>query len=819
MYVTPLRICFTSSFIEEPLIILLENVLTLERKVSFVCDTIVVVTKARVVHDFTAFISTGVTQMYNLLRTLWSVREKYAADKASSLNPDEESDVSSSADSLSGRATSRASSVACRSSIETRDTPSKDTQSLTANSLMSTHGKQDTDGCTEIDRAVAPSPASHVGASASVEKQSASSLLLERSGSLRSRKSGLQERSHDIRPGAIPEFRRFFPSIPHNETIKDSFTCCYQFGASRLGKMWITQNFILFVSPMMDSRIEIKFSDVEKIEKEQKLVLLDGFYVQLKSGVSMSFSNFTSRDAAMNVIESTFQASKLLQKAATANSWVSGPLVFKTTTSENDEDKIPVVESMDALSQVETEYGNALSDFSCFGKEVITPVKVCTGKGVLDVFGVCFDDDSVLLEDYHAERKDTDQKWEPWRPTRDGGVFRGQRQFTCTTLVKAMMGKPYTYIEYQRYALFKVNGVPTLAVQFSSQVPGVMSENDEDKIPVVESMDALSQVETEYGNALSDFSCFGKEVITPVKVCTGKGVLDVFGVCFDDDSVLLEDYHAERKDTDQKWEPWRPTRDGGVFRGQRQFTCTTLVKAMMGKPYTYIEYQRYALFKVNGVPTLAVQFSSQVPGVMFGDAFRVEALVTFTQAGSGASAEVTMRVYGYVQFLKNVWVKNRILATAMGTELPEGYKKLAAMAAARMAGPPCAAPAADAAPADDGAPIRPEASSLPPFSLKPQTLLQRSVMAHGTTVLAALVVVVSLKSMWQTLFLSSVSVSKICAPARMREADDLDAVCQMMVAEWNGVLSAARPALVAIYLLLISLFCGVTLKAIALSEA
>jgi hypothetical protein len=209
-------------------------------------------------------------------------------------------------------------------------------------------------------------------------------------------------------------------------------------------------------------------------------------------------------------------------------------------------------------------------------------------------------------------------------------------------------------------------------------------ENNESKMPSVASMDAFSQVDTDYGTALSAYSCFQKEVITPVKLPVGKGVLDVFGLCFDDSSSLLEQYHTERKDTDQKWEPWRATKDGGAFRGQRQFTCTTLVKAMLNKPYTYVEYERYALFKVGDAPTLAVQFSSQVPGVMFGDAFRVEALVTFTQSGSGGRAEVTMRAYGYVQFLKSVWVKGRIMSTTMNTELPEGYSVLGKMIESRL---------------------------------------------------------------------------------------------------------------------------------------
>ncbi|KAK7195066.1 GRAM domain containing protein [Novymonas esmeraldas] len=677
MYVTPLRVCFASSFIEEPLIILLEDVLTFERKTSFVCDTVVLVTKTRVEYDFTAFISTGVTQMYNLLKTLWSVREKYAAEKASSLSPDDDSDVSSAATSESSRTVSRGSSAARVGGADFRDDQSLDPQSLSTSNCVRASGGQEPDVAAERDRAFSAVSSLQVSPPAAKERSGSAEAMLEKSLPSEKRKSTIHETGGDTRPSSAPEIRRFFPSIPPTEAVKDSFTCCYQFGASRLGKMWITQHFLLFVSPMMESRIQINFADVAKIEKEQKLVLLDGFYVKLKSGTSMSFSNFTSRDAALNVIESTFQAAKAEQKSAAEATSLSGPLVFKTTTSENDEGKMPTVASMDAFSQVETDHGTALSDFACFVKEVITPVKLCSGKSVLDVFGVCFDDGSALLEDYHTERKDTDQKWEPWRATKDGGAFRGQRQFTCTTLVKAMMGKPYAYIEYQRYALFKVSGAPTLAVQFSSQVPGVM----------------------------------------------------------------------------------------------------------------------------------------------FGDAFRVEALVTFTQAGSGAAAEVTMRVFGYVQFLKSVWVKGRILSTTMDTELPDGYKKLAAIVAARMAGQGSTSVAPASTKEVEESKADPEAAPPAAPPLRPQTVLQRSVMAYGTVALAVLVVVVSLKSAWQTFFLARVSTSVFCSAAGADNISGSNVVCSMMIAEWNGVLSAARPALVAVYLLLIALFCGVTFKTVALAVA
>ncbi|EPY32890.1 hypothetical protein STCU_02591 [Strigomonas culicis] len=203
------------------------------------------------------------------------------------------------------------------------------------------------------------------------------------------------------------------------------------------------------------------------------------------------------------------------------------------------------------------------------------------------------------------------------------------------------------------------------------------AENDISKLPTAATLNDFSSIVTQYGTALSNYTCFEKEVMAPVEMPTGKTVMDVFGMCFDDGTPLLEKYHADRKDTDQKWENWRPV-EGKSFCGQREFSCTTPVKAMMGKLYSYYEYERYALLNVGGTPTLMVQFSSQLPGVMFGTAFRSEALATFSQTGSGAEAKVTMRAFAYVQFLKSVLVKGRINSTTI-SELGEGYTKLSKM--------------------------------------------------------------------------------------------------------------------------------------------
>ncbi|CAD2221703.1 hypothetical protein AGDE_04704 [Angomonas deanei] len=333
---------------------------------------------------------------------------------------------------------------------------------------------------------------------------------------------------------------RYFPGLPKEEVLARSFRCSCATGVVRSGKLCVTDNFILFYSPMMEGGIKISFNDVSTVEKERKMTILDGLTITKKDGEFLTFTNFVSRDAAFNMLIEYLSKVKDKSQAVVGSS-DEGPLTIKTST--------------------------------------------CS--------------DSIA------------------------------------------------------------------------------------DIPPASSIDEFSSIETEYGTAFSDYSCFTKEIITPVELPTGKTVIDVFAACFDDGQPLLEKYHTERGDVDQQWENWRPIPRGKSFCGQRKFVCTTLVKAMMNKPYSFYEYQRYGFLNVNGTPTLLLQFSSQVPGVMFGESFRVEALSVFSQEGEGESAKVTMRAYCYVQFLKSVWVKGKINSTSQ-SEQSESYKKISQMIVTRL---------------------------------------------------------------------------------------------------------------------------------------
>lgn len=240
-----------------------------------------------------------------------------------------------------------------------------------------------------------------------------------------------------------------------------------------------------------------------------------------------------------------------------------------------------------------------------------------------------------------------------------------------STYFSDLLNRDATYDTIQQM-IAEVNASKTEDSPRPSSV-GQINISDMQECP---SRDSLSTVETDFGTGLSNYNCFEKPLIEPIDLPVGKTLLDVFEIGFSDSSRLLEKYHTERGDVKQVHENWRPTKDGGTCRGQRLFKCMTPVKLLFGKFYPFSEFQRYCFLSVNEVPTLMLQFSSQVTGILCGDAFRPETLIVFTQEGNGETARVHMEVYGYVQFIRDVWVKKKILKNTLDIELPEGYSRL-----------------------------------------------------------------------------------------------------------------------------------------------
>jgi hypothetical protein len=204
-----------------------------------------------------------------------------------------------------------------------------------------------------------------------------------------------------------------------------------------------------------------------------------------------------------------------------------------------------------------------------------------------------------------------------------------------------------------------------------------------DSFPRVTSLDEFSKVLTDFGTGLSPVSCFVKEISPEKDLPKGFTILDVFKELFDDETSFLDEYHEQRQDTARTWEPWRPALPGSPAAcGQRKLLCTTIIRAVFATACPFTEFQRYGFMVIDGVPTLAVQFSGQAVGVMFSDAFRAESLIILRQDPSKGC--VTVRVLGHIQFLRSVWVKGKILSTALDVEMPECYSTMTAMAVKRL---------------------------------------------------------------------------------------------------------------------------------------
>ena len=248
-----------------------------------------------------------------------------------------------------------------------------------------------------------------------------------------------------------------------------------------------------------------------------------------------------------------------------------------------------------------------------------------------------------------------------------------------------------------------------------------------DSFPRVSSVNEFSKVQTDFGTGLSPVEHFVKQIVPDKDLPKGFSVIDVFKELFDDETSFLDEYHEQRQDTARTWEPWRtPLAGSPPSSGQRKLLCTTIIRAVFATACPFTEFQRYALMNVNGSPTLLVQLSGQAIGVMFADSFRAETLMMFTQ--NTATDTVTVRVMGHIQFLRNVWVKSKILSTALDVEMPDCYQTLTNMAIKRLSssrpsaagGPSNLASAVTAAlPAVAAAPAAPATSAAQPLLSQP----------------------------------------------------------------------------------------------------
>lgn len=319
-------------------------------------------------------------------------------------------------------------------------------------------------------------------------------------------------------PTSSESILRTFPSVPKTESIVETFQCSYISGVHRLGKMYVTKNYLLFWSVMMQSPITVKLRDVDSVDKSTSLKILEGLTVTTKNQERFEWTSFVSREKAYQIIhelvtqqqrvdaigmgeaqgspnnskdEEDFAA--LAPQAASPIALGAAPKVnkkvpnvvcrqqipFKTVTC-NPTVPLGKIGKLNEFDRFQTDWGIALSDLKNFldSKEIIPEYRFAPGYTVQDIFRFVLDDDTAMAYEYRKYRKDTNVKYEAWRPctgTPPGcNINSGQRKLVCTTLIRALRETACEFTEYQRFAMVEISGIPHLIIQFSGQVLGVM---------------------------------------------------------------------------------------------------------------------------------------------------------------------------------------------------------------------------------------------------------------------------------------------------------------------------------------------------------
>ena len=179
-----------------------------------------------------------------------------------------------------------------------------------------------------------------------------------------------------------------------------------------------------------------------------------------------------------------------------------------------------------------------------------------------------------------------------------------------------------------------------------------------------------------------------KNIITGHKLPKDVALSSVFDLLLSNNSSFLSTYHGKRntyqgtKSAKKKikipaWNNPPDYEKGGI--GSRDFTATAVVYAPWEKHTRYIEGQRYGCFVENKSPKLVFQCSSQTPDVTYGESFRVESALIFTEVREEESVYCTLDVVSHLHFFSNPLVKGKIVSSA-ATELGISYKMFTEMA-------------------------------------------------------------------------------------------------------------------------------------------
>jgi len=85
-----------------------------------------------------------------------------------------------------------------------------------------------------------------------------------------------------------------FPDFPITETVIQNYRCTFKQGEQSFGgKVWLTQNYLLFTSSTLAKRSQIPYMEIKRIKvQEGFLSYTSEMFLDLDSGFKVSFTNF-----------------------------------------------------------------------------------------------------------------------------------------------------------------------------------------------------------------------------------------------------------------------------------------------------------------------------------------------------------------------------------------------------------------------------------------------------------------------------------------------------------------------------------------------
>ncbi|CAK9874458.1 unnamed protein product [Sphagnum jensenii] len=252
-------------------------------------------------------------------------------------------------------------------------------------------------------------------------------------------------------------------NLPLHEVVEHSYSCALERSFLYHGRMYVSALHICFHSNIFAKQLKVilPYEDIEEMKRSQHAVINPAINIILRSGSGgqgvpplagvdgrpkYKFASFWNRNHTLRTLERALNNFNNMHDAAkqeheqpfarqegTFGSLEQNAVDIKTSTPQNLEE-IVVLPSIkdDVLHQI------CKVELACTAQEYFT---------------LCLADDSKFIEDYCAERKDTDLQVEQWRHVagKKGGMAR---MVTYRSLCHSPMCPPDTAVTVWQHVTF-----------------------------------------------------------------------------------------------------------------------------------------------------------------------------------------------------------------------------------------------------------------------------------------------------------------------------------------------------------------------------